>query len=116
MAKRRGLDAATVDKLSDGRVYTGRQALAVKLIDEIGGEKKAIAWFAAARKINPKLKVIDWTVSGKGIASNLDLRMARAVLKMLGLSSLASVGEKILPSERLRLDGLLSVWHPDSGG
>ncbi len=114
VAERRGLDAATVDRLSDGRVYTGRQALTVKLIDEIGGEEKAIAWFASAKKINPKLKVIDWTVSGKSIASSLDLRMARAVLKMLGLSSLASVGEKILPSERLRLDGLLSVWHPDS--
>ncbi len=34
VAERRKLDAATVDRLSDGRVYSGRQALKEKLIDE----------------------------------------------------------------------------------
>lgn len=112
VGERRKLDADTVDVLSDGRVYTGRQALKVKLIDEIGGEGAAVRWLAKQRKIDPKLKIIDWKVSTGDLASNLHLSMARAVFKLLGLSSLAPLSEKILPSERLKLDGLLSVWHP----
>ena len=32
--------------LADGSIFTGRQALANKLIDELGGEDEAIAWLA----------------------------------------------------------------------
>ena len=31
-------------RLADGSVFTGRQALANKLVDSLGGEKEAIAW------------------------------------------------------------------------
>ena len=30
--------------LTDGRIYSGRQAVALKLVDAIGGEKAAVAW------------------------------------------------------------------------
>ncbi len=30
--------------MSDGRVFTGSQALGLKLIDEVGNKKQAIAW------------------------------------------------------------------------
>jgi protease-4 len=115
VGERRNLASETVIGLSDGRVFTGRQALEARLVDEIGGEKQAVAWLAADRKIDAKLKVIDWEVSKDNLASGLDLRLARAVLKALGLSSLVSLDEKILPAEHLRLDGLLSVWHPAIG-
>ncbi len=37
VAERRKLPMETVNILSDGRVYTGRQAVANKLIDQLGG-------------------------------------------------------------------------------
>lgn len=42
-AKARGLSEAAMDKLARGRVWTGRQALAGKLIDRLGGLKTAEA-------------------------------------------------------------------------
>ena len=37
VAARRPFDKATAQKLADGRVFTGRQALQAELIDAIGG-------------------------------------------------------------------------------
>ncbi len=42
VAQSRGLDAATVKEYADGRVFTGRQALAIGLIDKLGGYDDAI--------------------------------------------------------------------------
>lgn len=42
VAASRGLDAAKVDELADGRIYTGRQALALGLVDELGGLSEAV--------------------------------------------------------------------------
>ena len=44
VAERRKLDRTQALALADGRIFTGRQALDAKLIDEIGGEDVAIAW------------------------------------------------------------------------
>ena len=45
--ERRKLDVATVNRLSDGRVYSGRQAVTEKLIDGIGTEVEAREWLSA---------------------------------------------------------------------
>ena len=37
--ERRGMDDALLDKVADGRVFTGRQAVELKLIDQLGDEK-----------------------------------------------------------------------------
>src|SRR5207237_10759199 len=42
--ERRGMDDAQLDKVVDGRVFTGRQAIDLKLIDQIGDEKTAVTW------------------------------------------------------------------------
>lgn len=47
VGERRGLDEAQLDAVADGRVMSGRQALAAGLVDEIGGERDALAWLAA---------------------------------------------------------------------
>src|SRR5947209_12207954 len=36
---RRGLDDAMLERVADGRVFTGRQGLALKLVDELGDER-----------------------------------------------------------------------------
>src|SRR4029078_12299782 len=42
VSSRRQLDPALLQRVSDGRVFTGRQALALKLIDALGEEQAAI--------------------------------------------------------------------------
>jgi protease-4 len=41
--------------LADGRVFTGRQALPLGLVDAIGGEQEARAWLAAERQVPESL-------------------------------------------------------------
>lgn len=76
VAERRRLSDARARELGDGRIYSGRQALAAALIDEIGGEDAALAWLRQARGIDPRLPV-------------RDLRPAEDPLDRLGLPDLA---------------------------
>lgn len=48
---RESLSRDDVLKLADGRIYTGRQALEVKLVDEIGNEKNALEWLEKEHEI-----------------------------------------------------------------
>lgn len=98
VAERRAMTAEQVDKLADGRVYTGRQALKNGLIDAIGGELEAIQWLGTAYGINTKLPVRDLGTDEKS-------RLWRDIV--------GSWAGKTLFSERLTLDGLISLWHPD---
>jgi protease IV len=105
VAERRQLPMERVRELSDGRVYTGRQAVAAKLIDELGGEETAIAWLNSEKKIAAGLKVADW--EPKSAASATGLGFATGwLLRALGLESF----EKAMA--QAKLDGLLVLWHP----
>ena len=46
---RRSLSDEELAKVDDGRVFTGRQGLPLKLVDAIGGEREAIAWLEKDR-------------------------------------------------------------------
>ena len=46
--------------LTDGRVYSGRQAVELKLVDEIGDEKDAKRWLQKERAVAPGLSVVEW--------------------------------------------------------
>lgn len=52
VAKERKLPLDEVKKFADGRVFTGRQALKLKMIDEIGTTENAIEWLKKDKKIN----------------------------------------------------------------
>ena len=96
-ADRRGLRPDRARALGDGRVYTGRQALAVGLIDEIGAR-------SAARR---------WLESQHGISTELPLReVFDAARDEHWLRRLLDWTEKMIFSERLTLDGLISLWQP----
>lgn len=43
VAEGRNMDKEQVKKLADGRIYSGRQALKVNLVDELGGYEEALA-------------------------------------------------------------------------
>ena len=114
---RRKLDDGDLDRVADGRVFTGRQAAEFKLVDQIGGEETAIAWLAKEKNIDPKWPVHDWRLQPRfGDLDFLHLATA-AVLDAVGLSSLARrIGDNaaVQTIERLNLDGLLALWHPSA--
>ena len=106
VAERRNLPMAQVDVLSDGRVYTGRQAVNVKLVDELGGEETAVAWLEKEKGIASGLPVHDWKPRSSADPTGLGFAAADIVLKSLGLKGLQAA------AERAQLDGLLVLWHP----
>ncbi len=44
VSKKRGLSKEEIDLISDGRIFSGNQALSLKLIDEIGGLEAAVKY------------------------------------------------------------------------
>ncbi|MGO8506807.1 S49 family peptidase, partial [Rhizobium leguminosarum] len=46
-------------KMADGTIYTGRQALKVKLVDAIGGEAEIRAYLTS-RGVDGDLQMVDW--------------------------------------------------------
>ncbi|HEY2137528.1 MAG TPA: signal peptide peptidase SppA [Xanthobacteraceae bacterium] len=112
---RRKLTPEELDRVADGRVFTGRQAIDLKLIDEVGNEQTAIDWLAKEKGIDPKTPVRDWRLEPRlGQLSFLHLGAA-AVLDAVGLSSFArQVADtgSMQALERLNLDGMLALWHP----
>jgi len=111
VGERRKAAASSMDDIKTGRIYTGREALKIGLIDAIGDEQTAIKWFTDTRKVASGLKVKDWKPqsSVSGLIQSLT-----GLAGKLGLGSL--IGAGVLEElERLTdrpLDGLFSIWHP----
>jgi protease-4 len=68
-----------------------------RLIDAIGGEPQARDWLAQKHGIKRELPVRDVEIDGPK-------RLRELVTGLIGESFF---------SERLRLDGLVSLWHPE---
>jgi protease-4 len=105
---RRKVDTASIPGLQQGRVYSGREALRHKLVDEIGGEDEARKYLTEKRKVPKNLKVIDWRPK-----KDLDWPFSNATANYL-LKALAGwLGAGTLQGlPQTSLDGMLSIWHP----
>jgi len=115
VASRRGIDTGSVAGLEQGRVFSGREALGFKLIDEIGDEKTAVSWLAKEKGLKADTPVRDWQLKPR-LGDLTALHMAtRVVLEAIGFGALAeridALGS-LQAVERLNLDGLLALWHP----
>jgi protease IV len=110
---RRGIDTAGVPGLEQGRVFSGREAVTFKLIDEIGGEAEAIKWLETKRGVPPKLRVVDWRPA-RADSTGLLQWMGGALAEIWG----GAAGENAMLAQidtirsRITLDGLVSVWQP----
>jgi protease-4 len=113
--ERRGMDDALLEKVADGRVFTGRQAIELKLIDQLGDEKTAIAWLVSQKGVKADLPVRDYKLSPR-FGDLTFLRSAAAVtLDAFGLSAIARQIEQsgmAQAVDRFGLDGMLALWHP----
>ena len=99
VAERRDMALDEVRALADGRVYTGRQALSNGLVDSLGGTPEARAWLKEEHDINPDLPVIDVDKSPR---------------ERLFEEFLTTIAGKTPFNEVLSLDGLVSLWQPNS--
>ncbi len=112
VAERRGLPRETAVSLADGRIMSGGQALAAKLIDEIGGEESARAWLEEKRGVAADLPIRDWSprnVGGFPLSDAVILWIARELGVMP--ETVRGLGiERVLP-DPFNLDGLRSVWQ-----
>jgi protease IV len=112
---RRKLEGEALDRVADGRVFTGRQSIELKLADEIGREQEAIDWLTKTSNIDPKTPIRDWRLHPRfSELSFLHLGVAK-MLDMIGLDFLArdlETSGAVQAAEKLNLDGLLALWHP----
>ena len=112
---RRQLDDAGIERVADGRVFTGRQAVGLKLVDQLGDEQTALSWLAKEKNIDPNTPVRDFRLRDR--LSDLPFLHTAAVvvLEAVGLGAFARHVEEwgaLQAVERLSLDGLLALWHP----
>jgi len=98
VSERRAMDLDATKELADGRVFTGKKALEAGLIDAIGGEAQAIEWLETEKALEADLPVVD---------QKPDYPREALSERLFGAFG------KALVSERLTLDGLLAVWHPN---
>ena len=113
--ERRGMDDALLEKVADGRVFTGRQAIDLKLVDQLGDEKAAVAWLVAEKKIKSELPVRDYRLNPRFGDLTFLRTAASLTLDALGFGSIARRVEQagvVQAVDRLGLDGMLALWHP----
>jgi len=113
--ERRGMDDAQIEKVADGRVFTGRQAVELKLIDALGDEKTAVAWLEANKNVKKGLPVRDYKLAPR-FGDLTFLRAATSItLDAIGLSGIARRIEQAGVTQavdRLSMDGMLALWQP----
>jgi protease-4 len=109
---RRNITPDTIPGLTEGRIYSGRQAVDYKLVDQIGDELAARAWLSKERSIQPGLRVRQWKPPTEETGFlGLATQSIAAALGVSG-SKFASLLDEA--TAVLELDGLVSVWHPAS--
>jgi protease-4 len=109
--ERRGMDDALLDTVADGRVFTGHQAVDLKLIDQLGDEKTAVAWLVAQKGVKADLPVRDYKLVPRFGDLTFLKTAASITLDALGLGSIARQIEQA-SVDRLGLDGMLALWQP----
>lgn len=93
----RKLPIPEVKKLANGRVYTGRQAVGLKLVDAIGDEDDAISWLEKEKQIKAGLKIEK-------------IEIKKEPSEWLESSSL--LGWLGFTKAKLPEGGLVSIWQP----
>ncbi|MGA9865828.1 MAG: signal peptide peptidase SppA [Acetobacteraceae bacterium] len=104
VAQGRHMDPDAVRRVADGRPYTGRQALKLGLVDQIGGETDARAWLAQAKGVPANLPARD--VTQPGLA-------ARAFGE--SLDGVGGAIWKTLAGQGVKVDGVWALWHAPAG-
>ena len=114
---RRNMDDATLQTVADGRVFTGRQAVGLKLVDQLGDEKTAVAWLVAQKKVGPDVPVRDFRLAPRFGDMTFLRATASVALDAVGLGAISRRLEQsgvTQAVDRFGLDGMLALWQPSS--
>jgi protease-4 len=112
---RRHMSEDELAKVDDGRIFTGRQAIPLKLIDALGGEREAIAWLENEKGVAKNLPVRDWKRDAGWSKFGL-MGSAAALADGFGYPSLGEgLRRASEASEARALDGLVSIWQLPQG-
>jgi protease-4 len=110
VADRRKMPRDEVLKLADGTIFTGRQALTVKLVDKLGGDPEIRAYLKD-RGVSQDLPVVEWRDDSSASPFWFSHAMA-TMLRLTGMDqSLVPSALRMLGTDKLFLDGLVSVWQ-----
>jgi protease-4 len=111
--ERRKLSDDELAQVDDGRVFTGRQGVPLKLVDAIGGQREAIAWLEEHKGIPKGLPVRDWKprrALGFGLFS-----LAKVAAEALGMGGTVEMLDRAAADlDGHTLDGLVSIWQVGS--
>lgn len=110
---RRAMDEPALTQVADGRIFTGRQALKLRLVDQTGDEKDAVKWLEANRGLAAGLPVREWKRKqdrGFSLAG-----VSAAIARTAGFESLASALERSGQLGSLQPEGLMAVWTGPAG-
>lgn len=108
--ERRTMSEAELAVVSDGRVFTGRQGLPLKLVDALGNEKDAIAWLETQKNVPSGLPVRDWKKE-RSFERLGFLGMAQAAFEVVGFEPAARLAQQLSNQQPTQLDGLLVIWQ-----
>jgi protease-4 len=114
VTERRPLSRVETERLADGSVFTGRQALERKLVDALGGEEAALVWLKS-KGVDTELDVIEWKPKRDTASYLLIDALVGGAGGRLGLEEGGAALLRALGAERLLLDGLVSLWQPAEG-
>ncbi|MCS0495019.1 signal peptide peptidase SppA [Ancylobacter sp. MQZ15Z-1] len=114
VSQRRLITGDKLAEASDGRVFTGHQALPLRLIDEIGDEDTARDWLERERGVPKSLPVRDWHTERAGDEFGWLSGIAIHLMSLIGLGDFAHaiIDPTGGVAAQARLDGLLALWHP----
>ena len=100
VADARHMDKARVRELADGRAYTGRQARALGLVDQIGGEHEARDWLEHEHQVSANLPI-------------RDVRPGSFIQRATGsaMSGLLDLAAGSLGAGRLQAGGAWAIWQ-----
>ena len=95
--ERRGMSEDELARVDDGRVFTGRQSLPLKLADALGGEREAVDWLSEAKGVPKDLPMRDYSPGGGFGGFNLKSLMGSTARAIWGGAT--------------SVDGLVSIWQ-----
>ena len=84
-----------LEKINDGRIFTGNQAKEINLIDEIGAENDAIDWIKKKAGLDDNIKIIDYAKED-------------SFFDFLNLKFLKKFNDMNVKLN----DGILAIWTP----
>lgn len=99
--QRRGFSDQELARVDDGRIFTGRQGVALKLADEFGGESEALTWLTSKKHISKGLNVRDYPLDNAFLPWSLHSLYNSFMRLMMGASF----------RDEGAIDGLVSIWQ-----